>query len=408
MARILIIAYTTYAFDGRVRYHAEALAERGDKVDVICLDGPALADTKGVRVNGLKIRRYRGQSRHQYVRSYLRFFWGAAARAVKLSMSGRFDIVIVCTMPDAMILSALPTRFFGSRIVLDVHDTMPELYRDKFGGRRGAIGARLLMAEERASAWLADRVIAVHEPHRRRLSAAGIPERKISVVANAPDPRLFNLVHNGNGHRPDSDFTIACHGTITHRIGIDILLDAMNLLRSSIPGLKLLVIGRGDYLEQAKKHAADVGVADITEFAAAVPLEMLPNLLTRASVGVVPNRATSATQLMLPVKLLEYISLGIPVVAARLGAIQHYFSEDSIGFFEPGNTEDLARALEEMYREPIFRAERAARARKSMESALNWSSERKCYCSVIDSLLGAAPGRDNGRANQDYLHAGGK
>ena len=38
MARILLIAYTTYVHDGRVKRHAEALADRGDHIDVVCLD----------------------------------------------------------------------------------------------------------------------------------------------------------------------------------------------------------------------------------------------------------------------------------------------------------------------------------------------------------------------------------
>jgi Glycosyl transferase 4-like domain len=160
VARILIIAYTTYAHDGRVKRQAEALSRRGDQVDVICLSSGPLSDTNGVTLLAIEIPRYRGASRARYVRSYFNFFARAAALATRRSLSARYDLVIVCTMPDAAILSALPCRLFGSRIVLDIHDTMPELYLDKFEGGRGRVGARLLMAGERISAWLADRVLA--------------------------------------------------------------------------------------------------------------------------------------------------------------------------------------------------------------------------------------------------------
>ncbi len=85
-------------------------------------------------------------------------------------------------MPDLAILSALPCRLAGAELILDVHDTMPELYNDNFGGTRGALDARLLMLEERLSAALADRVLAVHEPHAERLALAGIRPEKIRIV----------------------------------------------------------------------------------------------------------------------------------------------------------------------------------------------------------------------------------
>jgi hypothetical protein len=147
-----MIAYTTYAHDGRVRRHAETLAERGDRIDVLCLDSGHNGVRAGVNVIGLPMPRYRGGRRLSYFRSYLRFFAMATWKALRLSLDQRYDAVIVCTMPDAAVLCALPTKLFGSRVLLDVHDTMPELYQDKFGGRQGALGARFLMLEERLSA----------------------------------------------------------------------------------------------------------------------------------------------------------------------------------------------------------------------------------------------------------------
>ncbi len=234
MSRFLMIAYTTYMHDGRVKRHAEALAERGDHVDVICLATGEDPITNGVNVIGLPMRRYRGESKAAYLRSYMRFFSMAAQRAARMSMKQRYDVVIVCTMPDAVIVCAILPKFMGSKVVLDVHDTMPELYRDKFGGARGAAGAKLLMLEERASSWWADRVLAVHDLHRDRLQQAGVPASKIHVVMNSPDTRIFDLHKNGDA--PSNQFTLICHGTVTQRLGLDLAISAVGLLRSEIPG----------------------------------------------------------------------------------------------------------------------------------------------------------------------------
>jgi glycosyltransferase involved in cell wall biosynthesis len=384
MARFLMIAYTTYMHDGRVKRHAEALAERGDHVDVICLATEAQPITNGVNVIGLPMPRYRGESKSAYLRSYTRFFAMAAQRAVKMSLKERYDAVIVCTMPDAVVVCAILPKLLGSKVVLDVHDTMPELFHDKFGGARGAAGAKLLMLEERISSWWADRVLAVHDLHRDRLEQAGVAADKIHVVMNSPDTRIFNLHKNGDS--PPNEFTLMCHGTVTQRLGLDIAISAVASLRSEIPELRLKVIGEGDRLAEARTLVDKFGMHNRVSFMDLVPVEKLPSLLVKADVGLVPYRPSSATHLMLPVKLLDYATLGIPVIAARLRTVEHYFGNGAVELFEPANVEDLARAIRRLYKDPNLRAQLVERARQALD-ALNWQNQRNEYYRAIDSLL---------------------
>jgi glycosyltransferase involved in cell wall biosynthesis len=380
-----MIAYTTYIHDGRVKRHAESLAERGDHVDVICLDHeqqpPVIA---GVNIIGLQMPRYRGASRAAYLLSYFRFFAMATKRAFQMSLKDRYDVVIVCTMPDAVVVTAILPKLLGSKVVLDVHDTMPELYRDKFSGRRGAIGSRLMMLEERMSAFWADRVLAVHDLHRDRLQQAGIPHHKLRVVTNTPDPRIFTP--HSKVAEASEGFTIACHGTLTQRMGLDLAINAIAMLRDRYPELRLLMIGNGDYAPQAQALVERLKVSDRVRFEKAVPVERLPEMLAAAKIGIVPNMPSSATHLMLPVKMLDYATLGIPVIASRLRTVEHYFGDGAVEFFEPGSAEDLARAIEHLYLNPAVRAELVTRGRLALER-LGWDAQRAEYINVIDSLM---------------------
>jgi glycosyltransferase involved in cell wall biosynthesis len=386
MARILVIAYTNYAFDGRVRRHAEALAARGDEVDVLSLAGELNGLINGVNVVGLRMRRYRGASRSSYLRSYLRFFTAASCEAMRRSIKRRYDVAVVCTMPDAAILCAIPTRLAGTRILLDIHDTMPELYRDKFGGRRGALGARLLMIGERMCAGRADMVLAVHALHRRRLIEAGVPEEKIRVVMNVADPAIFRFRQHRQAS-PDR-FNLICHGTITHRLGLDVAIEAVAIARHRIGGLRLIVIGSGDHQEEAKRLVGRLNLENHVSFEKPVTMQRLPELLVRAHAGLVPNRANSATDLMLPVKLLDYAALGIPTIAARLRTIDYYFGPDAALLFEPGKPAKLAAAIEELYRDPTLRTEIVSKAHRVVER-IGWPKQRAEYYRAIDSLIGS-------------------
>lgn len=384
MGRFLIIAYTAYLHDGRVKRHAEALAERGDHVDVISLAGGESPTINGVNLIGMSMPRYRGASKAAYLTSYIRFFAMASNKAARLSMKQRYDAVIVCTMPDAVVVCAVLPKILGSKVVLDVHDTMPELYRDKFGGARGMVGEKLLLLEERMSSWCADRVLAVHDLHRDRLREAGVPAHKLRVVTNSPDPRIFNLRRDNNS--PSGNFTLICHGTVTARLGLDLLIAAVDALRAEIPELRLRVIGQGDGLASARALADRLKLNDRIEFMNLVPVEELPALLVTADVGVVPYRPSSATHLMLPVKLLDYATLGIPAIAARLRTVEHYFSNDAVELFEPGSIADLARAISRLYHDPALRQRLAERASDALRS-LNWERQRTEYLQAIDSLF---------------------
>ena len=118
------------------------------------------------------------------------------------------------------------------------------------------------------------------------------------------------------------------------------------------------------------------------------PGRKLPALLVKSDVGLVPYRPSSATHLMLPVKLLDYATLKIPVIAARLRTVEYYFGDGFVELFEPGNVADLARAIKLLYNNPDLREQLVERATDALE-ALNWQNQRTEYYRAIDSLLTA-------------------
>jgi glycosyltransferase involved in cell wall biosynthesis len=334
----------------------------------------------------MPLPRYRGHSRAQYLREYIKFFAGAAWTAAKLNRKHRYDVVIACSMPDAAVLAGIIPQFSGSKLVLDVHDTMPELYRGKFPGTFGSIGAAALRVEELASAWLADLVFAVHDLHAERLQQTGIPPEKIVVVLNVPDPRLFQPL--GDSDRGSLEpFTIVTHGTITRRLGLDTAIEAISLVHDRIQKIRFRIIGSGEHKESLQMHARRLNLDGIIQFEDAVPLERLAAALRGTSVGLVPNEATAATELMLPSKLLEYVCLGIPVIASSLRTIRHYFPEDAVRYFQPSSPRSLAESLLDLYLHP---EERQVLARRASEATRNmsWEGQRQSLFKAIERLVG--------------------
>jgi glycosyltransferase involved in cell wall biosynthesis len=269
---------------------------------------------------------------------------------------------------------------------------MPELYLDKFGGRHGRIGARMLMLQERVSARLADRVLAVHDLHAERLQQSGVPQRKLVVIANSPDPRIFPVADiDCQSRRVRSEpgvgtFSIICHGTISRRLGLDTTLAALALLHQRFPLIRLRIVGAGDYLNELKALSRKLRVESAISFENPVPIQELAAKLGEANVGLVPNNESSATHLMLPVKLLEYATLGIPVICARLRTIEHYFSEGSVRYFSPNNARQLARAIQDLYLDPALR-DSLSNSAANVVKRISWPIHSQRFCDAVDSLI---------------------
>ena len=136
MARVCMVAYTNYQFDSRVRREAEALVQRGDTVDFICLEDENAENPEyhnGVRLIKISSKRYRGSDAKMYLTSYLYFFMAVTFKLAGLQLKNSYQVIQVHTMPDFMVFVAVLPKLMGAKVLLDVHDLMPELYQSKFG-----------------------------------------------------------------------------------------------------------------------------------------------------------------------------------------------------------------------------------------------------------------------------------
>ena len=392
MKKICMVAYTNYLSDARPRREAETLVRRGDRVDFIALnekDRPAVETIQGVRVFRVRQERYRGDGGLSYGFAYLRFLCAATVKLVRLFLRERYDVVYLHTMPDLIVLVGLIPKLFGARIVLNIHDMMPELYMSKFGISEKHPLIRLLAFQEQFSIRLADKVICVHHPHRDVLCKRGAPLEKITVLPNVPDPLVFRS--EGSAQKTEGTFRIIYHGTIARRLGLDLAVRAFAMAAKSCPGARFEIFGDGDAGDDLEAQINASGVEDRIDFSRKMfRVESIAQMIQGASVGIIPNRRDVATDYMLPVKLLEYVHLGIPVIAPRLLAIQYYFGEDQVEYYEPGDVDELVDCICRLYADPGKREELV---RKGAEFAkkFSWDTLKEELYKVVDDVPAAKP-----------------
>jgi glycosyltransferase involved in cell wall biosynthesis len=385
---VCMVAYTNYVIDARVRREAETLAARG--FHVRCLtnrhgETPTSRTIDGVEVRELAVPKYRGKSTLAYMVSYLRFLLHASVACMKLVWKNEADVVHVHNLPDFLVFAGLFPRLMGRKVILDIHDSMPETFATKFSD--SGLIHRALCLQERMSALVANRVICVNDPQRDTLVARGLPLDKTFITMNVPDPRIFGASSDERPPVDDGLFHLVYHGTMAERLGVDLVIRAVAQLQHAGSRVRLHLWGNGDDLDSFQRLARELGMSESVEFnPKGYPLEQLPARLRQMHVGVVGNRRSVAGDLMLPVKLLEYVALGIPAVVPRLRTIEHYFSDDMVCYFEAGNVESLAACLQRLQRQPDLRRAQAERARTFLDK-YGWERKGAELVALYESMV---------------------
>jgi glycosyltransferase involved in cell wall biosynthesis len=387
MKKACMVVHSYYPADPRVRRETEALLGAGWQVDIVCLREPGQLPAEecgGARVHRLPIRRHRGGGLAIYLLEYLVFFVMGFWYITWLHLRKRFDVVQAHNMPDFLVFMGLIPRLLGARVLLDIHDLVPELYMLKFGGRPDHPAVRLTRWFERQSTSFADHVITAGEPFRRRLVSRGVPAEKITVIMNTADPRIFDPErHQRTAARSPGQFRMMYHGGIFERYGLDIAIRAVDRVRREIPGVQLDIYGQGEATDDLARLITELKLGEHVHLRGFVTLDTIPQLIVEADVGVVPYRSNLFTELLYPTKAFEYMVMGVPTLMTKIESVTELFADLPGSFFEPDSVEELSALLLKLYREPEHREQLVSAARRLYEP-YKWERQRQNYVALME------------------------
>jgi glycosyltransferase involved in cell wall biosynthesis len=388
-----MLVHNVYLFDPRVRREAEALAQDGIEVHVIGLteEGAAAQGeprptiVNGVHIYRLPIRKKRGSSLRYLYEYFMTLFLGGLKLAA-LHFRGKLTVVHVHNMPDILVLAAAVPRLGGSKLVLDIHDPMPEISMSSGNGPFKKLVVRLLRMQEKISCKLADRVISVSESLRENLLAKGVPDEKLFILHNFPDQRVFPICDIPTSWpRNKNSLSLFYCGTITEQYDLALVVKAMARLAGEIP-VKLRIAGVGHTLAAVLDLARSLGVAESIEPIGAIPLERVHEEMRKADVGISCQRGTVLGHLMLSTKIVEYLTQGLPVLTPNTYTVSKYLPADCVFYHEPGNDASAADALRLMWHNPAEVLKRVTRAQQLLPR-LSWQAEKKRFLDFYRGLL---------------------
>jgi glycosyltransferase involved in cell wall biosynthesis len=389
---IVHLALATFPADTRVKREALAALALGRQVAVLALrdDGqPAEEEVGGLTVVRLPGRKSRAGPL-AYIAEYAAFTWRCRRLLARDPRFSGVRVVHVHTLPDFLVWAAVPAQRRGARLILDLHEIFPEFTASRYPGVLGRLGAALARRIERWARRRADLTITVNRPIDELLATRGIgrAERRL-IVHNSADPEDFGPPRPPVSPPPParSAIELIYHGTLTPLYGLDLAIRGVVLATERGVRVRLTILGSGPQRDGLGRLVAQLRAEALVSFQPRVRQAELPARLGGCDAGLVPTRLDGMTHYSLSNKLLEYVHLGLPVLAARLPSYAHYLPENAAWYWTPNDAADLARVIAEFAAAPP--GERLARARRAQErlGSIAWPGERERLLAAYRELL---------------------
>jgi glycosyltransferase involved in cell wall biosynthesis len=390
--RAAVVLYSYYPSDSRPRRAAESMVQSGMHVELICLrESQNEAEREvinGVNVRRVPIERTRG-SKFAYIWQYSKFVLTCLLVLGRRSLQQHFDIVHAHNMPDFLVFSALLPKFLGARVILDLHDPMPELMQSIYQLPPDHRMVSLLKALERLSIAFADLVLTPNLAFRDLFVSRGCPPGKIGIVMNSPEATLFDPTRFALPKPPgqrNGSFKLMFHGLIAERHGLDTAIEAVFRLRNQIRGLEFHIFGsRTAYMDRMTQLVQELDLHETVWFHGAKTQEEIAQALATVDLGIIPNRRNPFTEINMPTRIFENLAMGRPVIVPNTKGIRDYFNEKQLVFFDPGSVESLANAIYWIYTHPRDAQGVVAQGRHVLQ-AHTWELERQHFLECVRDL----------------------
>ena len=384
--KICMLAYTFYETDTRVMMYAESIAARGDQVDVICVrreGNPCHEVLKSVNVFRIQKREVNEKSKWSYFMRIVGFFVISSIFLTKRFVKVGYDVIHVHSVPDFEVFAAIIPKIFGARIILDIHDLVPELYANKFKVSKGSLIYKALIMIERLSNGFADHVIIANHLWKKTLSDRSIRNGKCSVFLNYPNSSIFyerkNVVKGGN-------IKMIYPGTLNRHQGVDIAVKAFKIIQDEVAEAEFHIYGEGPEKPMLQELVSKFGLDRRVLFKSFLSIDKIAKVMAESDIGIVPKRNDGFGGEAFSTKILEFMALGIPVIVSATKIDRYYFNDSVVMFFNPEDMKDLADKMLLLIKNREIR-ERLAENALYFASSYSWDKKKQEYFDLVDSLV---------------------
>jgi colanic acid biosynthesis glycosyl transferase WcaI len=295
-------------------------------------------------------------------------FWG-------LSKAGRQDILFFESPPLFLGITALIYGWFThTKIIMNISDLWPES-----AVALGLVNSRWMIG---TAEWLekllyrkAWKISCQTEGIRSSLLERGVAKDKVTFLPNGVNLELFAPRERDQEMAQklgiqEEDFVLIYAGTMGYAQGLESVIRSAELLKAE-PGIRFLFVGDGTEKPMLEDLVKEKGLANVS-FVDFQPVQEMPRYFSLASASIVPLKKNKLFEGARPSKMFPALGSEVPVIYSGEGEAAELVLSSGGGIVvEPENSEELARAILELKRNPA-RKEMGKKGRKFVEEHYAW------------------------------------
>jgi glycosyltransferase involved in cell wall biosynthesis len=245
--------------------------------------------------------------------------------------------------------------------------------------------------QELATLHLSDAIICPSRVTRDYLASLGLNPKRVTVIPNGVSPSDFSP--SPLPTRENRVPTLLYIGTLADWQGLDVLIKALPKVLDKHPA-RLQIVGRGRSRQRKllAKHIRKLGLTEHVSVLPAVPHHEVPALIAAADICVAPLGLNdrNVTQGACPIKVLEYMAAGRPLLASNMPIVRELVREDVDALlFSPNDPEDLARQTLALLNDFELSKRVAESASERALTKFTWHESQKKLGKVYEKLLGS-------------------
>ncbi|MGF6572915.1 glycosyltransferase involved in cell wall biosynthesis [Paraburkholderia sp. GAS333] len=229
----------------------------------------------------------------------------------------------------------------------------------------------------------ADRVFVISEQLGRFARARwGIAEERMFLLPNCVEPERFAAFAS----REIEHDTIGYAGSLMAYEGLDTLIEAVALLRARGAQTSVNIIGDGDVRASLEAQVQRLGLSEHIRFLGRMGPQKAHETLSLCSLVCIPRKPFKVCEIVPPIKLVEAMAMGKPVIVPDLPVFRDEMGERPAGwFFNAGDATDLARVIE------TAMSDRAALAALGQQ-AKEYATTQRCWRDFVIEALPQSAG----------------
>jgi glycosyltransferase involved in cell wall biosynthesis len=387
---LFIVENLPSPFDRRVWQEATTLHDNGFTVSIICPTGKGFEEKFEI-IDGIAIYRHNLPTEGSGALGYLveysaALFWEFWLAWKALRQRG-FDVIHACNPPDDIFLvGGFFKIFLRKKFLFDHHDINPELYLAKFGKKDFLY--KLMVFLERMTFRTADVSIATNESYKKIAIERGkMPANKVFVVRSGPSLERMKIQAPVPKLKHGREFLVGYVGVMGKQEGLQYLLQAAQYIVETLRrnDIQFGIVGGGTELDSLRREAKDMGLEEFVTFTGRVPDKEMLDMLNTADVCVNPDVYNEMNDKSTMNKIMEYMSLGKPIVQFDLTEGRFSAGEASL-YAERNDFVSLANKIVDLIDDPEKRKTMGEFGRRRIEQELEWKYEAPKLLAAYDAL----------------------